>query len=283
MKKIYWVLSFFLILIISGCHSLNPNEGSEGIITPLMVNPTGSAVVEGESSHNDVTETPNTTAESTPNAGLTEIPQPPTLTPTPDPLGNLFDCQMTIEFTSGPLESNSTTFSVLGEDYFTEKGDKFALGKGTGIYYEPMHYFILHSSYIRRIFDQPLEAEFIRKYLESWGPAGPQTIQGNIDALIGSEVVWTCEGGSRYVTEIDGIIRLSHEASNRLWLEPLNIPDILGDREGLVSEWVGKIEIEDDSRFLLGFCGWGPESLGEERYTYYRYLVSFNLLVVNQQ
>jgi hypothetical protein len=169
----------------------------------------------------------------------------------------------------------------LGEDYFTDKGDKFALGKGTGIYYEPMHYFILHSSYIRRISDQPLEAEFIRKYLESWGPAGPQTIQGNIDALIGSEVVWTCEGGSRFVTEIDGIVRLSHEASNRLWLEPLNIPDILRDREGLVSEWVGEIEIEDDSRFLLGFCGWGPESLGEERYTYYRYLVSFDILAIN--
>jgi hypothetical protein len=281
MRKILMILSSILIVAISGCNFPVTNENST--VMPEIkteVSQTESQDSEQGINNNEATATQGSIIEGT---ATFEPKITPTITPTPDPLGNLYDCQMTIEFTSGPLASDSTTFTVLGEDYFTDKGDKFALGKGTGIYYEPMHYFILHSSYIRRIVDQPLEAEFIRKYLESWGPAGPQTIQGNIDALIGSEVVWTCEGGSRFVTEIDGIVRLSHEASNRLWLEPLNIPDILRDREGLVSEWVGEIEIEDDSRFLLGFCGWGPESLGEERYTYYRYLVSFNLLVVNQQ
>jgi hypothetical protein len=273
------ILSSILIVAISGCNFPVTNENST--VMPEIkteVSQTESQDIEQGINNNEATATQGSIIEGT---ATFEPKITPTITPTPDPLGNLYDCQMTIEFTSGPLASDSTTFTVLGEDYFTDKGDKFALGKGTGIYYEPMHYFILHSSYIRRIFDQPLEAEFIRKYLESWGPAGPQTIQGNIDALIGSEVVWTCEGGSSYITEIDGIVRLSHEASNRLWLEPLNIPDILGDREGLVSEWVGEIEIEDDSRFLLGFCGWGAESLGDERYTYYRYLVSFDILAIN--
>ena len=273
------ILSSILIVAISGCNFPVTNENST--VMPEIkteVNQTESQDSEQGINNNEATATQDSIIEGT---ATFEPKITPTITPTPDPLGNLYDCQMTIEFTSGPLASYNTTFTVLGEDYFTDKGDKFALGKGTGIYYEPMHYFILHSSYIRRIVDQPLEAEFIRKYLESWGPAGPQTIQGNIDALIGSEVVWTCEGGSSYITEIDGIVRLSHEASNRLWLEPLNIPDILGDREGLVSEWVGEIEIEDDSRFLLGFCGWGAESLGDERYTYYRYLVSFDILAIN--
>jgi hypothetical protein len=279
MRKILMILSSILIVAISGCNFPVTNENST--VMPEIkteVSQTESQDSEQGINNNEATATQGSIIEGT---ATFEPKITPTITPTPDPLGNLYDCQMTIEFTSGPLASYNTTFTVLGEDYFTDKGDKFALGKGTGIYYEPMHYFILHSSYIRRIVDQPLEAEFIRKYLESWGPAGPQTIQGNIDALIGSEVVWTCEGGSSYVTEIDGIVRLSHEASNRLWLEPLNIPDILGDREGLVSEWVGEIEIEDDSRFLLGFCGWGAESLGDERYTYYRYLVSFDILAIN--
>lgn len=278
MRKFLMILSSILILAISGCDLPVANENST--VLPELntgVSPTESQDGEQEVNQDETTATQGSIIEGT-NAVELEIS--PTITLTPDPLGNLYHCQMTIEFTSGPLESESTSFTVLGEDYFIDKGDKFDVGKGTGIYYEPQHYFILHSSYIRGIFNRALEAEFIRQYLESWGQAGPQTIQKNIDDLIGSEVVWTCEGGSRFVTKIDGVIRLSHEASNRLWLEPLNIPEILIDREGLASEWVGGIEIKDDSRFLLGFCGWGPESLGEERYTYFRYLLSFDLIEI---
>jgi len=270
MKKISLILSFIVVMVISGCSSTPSRE-----ITNVPSDNT--SPIEGQNEtqteNNNLTQTPGQSSES----GPTEKPTP---TPTPDPLGNLYDCEMTIEFTSGPLASESTSFTVLGEDYFTDRGDKFDVGKGTGIYYEPQHYFILHSSYIGGIINRALEAEFIRQYLELFGGAGPMTIQVNIDNLIGSKAVWSCEGGSSYVTEINGVIRLSHEASNRLWLEPLNIPQILEDREGLASEWVGAIDVNDDSRFLLGFCGWGPESLGEERYTYYRYLMSFDLIEI---
>ncbi len=276
MKKFDLVILLILTLVISACSALDGSTGSDLLTdSPNNEAPTSNQVEETLENIDDSTATSNPPNENTQPAETTRTP---TITPTPDPLGNLYDCQMKLEFTSGPLASQSTNFTVLGEDYFTDKGDKFEMGKGTGIYYEPQRYFILHSSYIREIIDRPLEAEFIRKYLESWGQAGPQTIQANIDALIGSQAIWKCEGGSSFTTEINGVVRLSHEASNRLWLEPLTIPDILADREGLVSEWVGGIEIEDESRFLLGFCGWGPESLGEERYTYYRYLVSFDVL-----
>jgi len=276
MRKFLLILTSILILAISGCDLPVANDNST--VLPELntgVNPTESQDGEQEGNQDAMTATKGSIIEET---NSVELEISPTITPTPDPLGNLYHCQMTIEFTSGPLASESTSFTVLGEDYFIDKGDKFDVGKGTGIYYEPQHYFILHSSYIRGIFNRALEAEFIRLYLESFGQAGPMTIQVNINDLIGSQAIWTCEGGSSFVTELNGVLRLSHEASNRLWLEPLNIPDILADREGLASEWVGGIEIEDDSRFLLGFCGWGPESLGDERYTYYRYLLSFDLI-----
>lgn len=278
MKKLIIILSFIIIFAISGCDFPVTNENST--VLPALnteVSPSVSQDSEQGINQDEVTATQGSIVDGT-NTLEPEIS--PTITPTPDPLGNLYGCQMTIEFTSGPLASENTSFTVLGEDYFIDKDDKFDVGKGTGIYYEPQHYFILHSSYIRGIFNRALEAEFIRQYLELFGGAGPMTIQVNIDNLLGSKAVWTCEGRSSYITEIDGVIRLSHEASNRLWLEPLNIPQILVDREGLASEWVGGIDVNDDSRFLLGFCGWGPESLGEERYTYYRYLLSFDLIEI---
>ena len=279
MKETLSILSFLFLFAISGCNFATPSENDT--IQPELS--TELSPVENNDGEQSVIQDTNELMQgSTPNRTLTpELEIKPTITPTTDLLGNIYDCEMSIEFTSGPLESQSTNFTVLGEDYFTDKDDKFGLGKGTGIYYEPQQYFILHSSYIRQLVDRPLEAEFLRKYLERWGQAGPQTIQANIDSLISSEAIWTCAGGSRYTTKVNGIVRLSHDASMRLWLEPLNIPEILTAREGLATEWVGEIKIHDNSRFLLGFCGWGPESLGDERYTYFRYLVSFDVLNIS--
>jgi hypothetical protein len=278
MRKLLMIFFSILIFAITSCNLPSANENST--MLPEFNTEVGPTV--GTDGGQEVNQDQTTATQGSIIDGTNAVDPviSPTITPTPDPLGNLYGCQMTIEFTSGPLASESTSFTVLGEDYFTDKGDKFDVGKGTGIYYEPQHYFILHSSYVSGIINRALEAEFIRLYLELFGGAGPMTIQVNIDNLLGSKAVWTCKGGSSYITEIDGVIRLSHEASNRLWLEPLNIPEILTDREGLASEWVGGIDIDDDSRFLLGFCGWGPESLGDERYTYYRYLLSFDLIEI---
>jgi len=123
-----------------------------------------------------------------------------------------------------------------------------------------------------------MEAEFLRRYLENWGWADPSTIQENLSQLIGSEVLWRCGDQNLFSTRVNGIIRLSHEASNRLWLEPRNIDEILRSREGLPSEWIGNLPLEDERDLIIGFCGWGPFSLGEARFTYFRYLISFEVL-----
>jgi len=199
-------------------------------------------------------------------------------TPTPNPFSALYGCEMELQFQSGPLESKNALFSVLGRDYFYDKSDKFAVGKGTSIFYEAQRYFIVHSSYVNGNVLKPMEAEFIRKYLESWGNMNTAYIQGQIDALVGSEVTWICDGEIVFNTRINDVVRLSHVASERLWLEPEQLEDILSDREGLVSEWVGDFEEMNEPKLYIGFCGWGPNTLESGRYTYFRYLVRFEIL-----
>jgi hypothetical protein len=120
-----------------------------------------------------------------------------------------------------------------------------------------------------------MEAEFIRKYLEHWGNKGDEYIQNQIDNLVGTQVNWYCNDGLILETKINSAVRLSHDASERLWLEPLQIVDILEDKQGLASEWIGEILPTDQPSLFLGFCGWGPSSVGSGRYTYYRYLINF--------
>ena len=201
----------------------------------------------------------------------------PTIPPTPNPAPDLYGCEMRIEFSSGPLENQTSDFEVLDETYFLDKSDQFAVGKGTGVYYESQPYLILHSSYVNGNALRPMEAEFIRKHLEHWGKYGNEYIQGQMDALIGSQVNWYCNDELVLETTIDSIVRLSHAASERLWLEPTEIEDILADREGLVSEWIGEITTSDEPNLYLGFCGWGPSDLDYGRYTYFRYLLSFTI------
>lgn len=120
-----------------------------------------------------------------------------------------------------------------------------------------------------------MEAEFLRKYLGNWGAVRPEHIQGQIDALVESEVDWIWDRELTFTTKINSVVRLSHQASDRLWLEPQQLKQILMDREGPISEWVGEINYQNDENFYLGFCGWGPKSLESGRYTYYRHLISF--------
>ncbi len=105
----------------------------------------------------------------------------PTSTSTPDIFAALYNCNVEISFVSGPLKKTLTSFSVLDKDYFFDKGDKFKPGKGTAVYYEELRYFILHSSYANGNIFQPMEAEFLRKFLEYWGTSGTEFIQGQID------------------------------------------------------------------------------------------------------
>lgn len=201
-----------------------------------------------------------------------------TPTPTPDPFTSFYGCQMEIKVLSGPLESKGSTFEVLGRDYFADKGDKFAFGKGTGVFYEQQRYLILHSSYINSNALRPMEAEFLRRYLENWGNHGPEYVQSQIESLIDSEILWICDGKYVFKTRVSGVSRLSYQASNRLWLNPQELEDILVDREGDQAEWIGTIPQSDEKSLYLGFCGWGPASLESERYTYYRYLIQFEIV-----
>ncbi len=182
---------------------------------------------------------------------------------------------MKLEFVSGPLESKTTKFTVLGQDYFVDKADKFDPGKGTSIYYQFQHYFILHSSYVNGNILRPMEAEFIRKYLEYWGESGSQYVQGQIDSLIGSEVNWVCDGQVIFNTEIDGITRLSHDASQDLWVNPDSLVQILMNKEGIESEWIGRNVTYIRASSLCRLLWLGPSSLDSGRYTYYRYVLRF--------
>lgn len=222
-------------------------------------------------------ETSSSSNEAGPDGDDEDISESFTPTPTPDPFSSLYGCEMEVKFVSGPLESKSTNFTVLDQDYFFDKQDKFDPGKGTGVYYEFLHYFILHSSYYKGNILRPLEAEFLRKYLENWGETENEYIQYQMDSLEGSEAAWFCNGKQVFQTEVNGIIRLSHKASEDLWIEPENLEQILKDREGLVSEWIGEINETDHPYLYIGFCGWGSDTLGDDRFAYFRYLIRFEV------
>ena len=265
-------LSIFILLafIISAC-SMPSNNAITGMVNQAteFVN-----ISNAETSFPSSMST-NDLSQTTEEPPLQSTPTP---TSTPDIFTGLYNCNMEISFVSGPLEGEITSFSVLGKEYFYDKGDKFNPGKGTAVYYEELHYFILHSSYANGNIFQPMEAEFLRKFLEYWGTTGAEFIQGQIDQLINSEVIWTCNGDFLFTTRIDGVVRLSHESSTRLWLEPRNLDSIVIDQEGEQDQWVGSIKPSSDSGILVGFCGWGPENLGDEKFTYYRYLIQFEVL-----
>lgn len=260
MKKSLYISLVIFIAFLIGCSPsapiIEPNLTPENTITSTRV------IIDNE----------------TPKPTSPRIVETVTATPTPDLFSSLHGCEMDLSFLTGPLESKTSEFSVLDKEYFFDKGDKFAVGKGTSIFYEAQRYFIIHSSYVNGNMLKPMEAEFMRRYLENWANTGPEYIQGQIDALIGSEATWTCDGELTFNTKVNGVVRLSHEASDRLWLNPEQLEDILADKEGLVSEWIGGIDESTEPTMYVGFCGWGPNTLKSGRYTYYRYLISFEVL-----
>jgi hypothetical protein len=216
---------------------------------------------EDPSTENSVTSTPTTNI--------------PTSIPSPDPFSTLYNCNMEISFVSGSLESKSTEFKVLGLDYFEDKDDKFDPGKGTGIFYQSDHYFIIHSAYVNGNILRPMQAEFIRKYLEYWGESGEKYIEGQMANLINSEVLWSCDGKLLFKTKIDSIVRLSHVATEDVWLNPGHLQSILFNTENKGADWLGEMEFTSDPHLYVGFCGWGPQSQGNARFTYYRYIIRF--------
>lgn len=268
MKKFKFLPFLIITLLLTGCFYPEVNAAPSNFVDP-DIKPTETTKVDNLVIEEEVF----SISEPTP------IPTKilPIIPPTPDSAPDLYGCQMRIEFSSGPLERQTSEFEVLDESYFLDKGDQFAVGKGTGVYYESEPYLILHSSYVNGNVLRPMEAEFIRKYLEHWGRSGNEYIQEQIDSLIGSQVNWYCNDDLVLETTIDSIVRLSHVASERLWLEPTEIEDILTDREGLISEWIGEINPSTEPNLYLGFCGWGSPSLEYGRYTYYRYLLSFTI------
>lgn len=197
--------------------------------------------------------------------------------PSEPPFPELYDCEVDLVLMDGPLAGNRTRFTVLGQDYFADKGDKFFPGRNTAVYYELVRYLILHSAYLDGNLLKPLEAEFLRFYLEFWGDPEPREVQSRIESLVGSKVSWACNGQVLFNTEITGIIRLSQDASHRLWLHPLDMRVIVQQRDGLADEWVGDLPTPSKPGIYVGFCGWGPPEQGDARFYAYRYLIQFEV------
>ena len=173
----------------------------------------------------------------------TEAPEPffpqSTTIPTPDNLASLYGCETIITFTSGPLKNQISKFTVLDRDYFEDKGDKFALGKGTAVFYEKTPYLILHSSFLNGNILKPMEAEFIRKYLEHWGKKDNDYIQQQIDQLIGSEIEWLCNGEYLLTTRSTALLGCL-TSIGKVMVEPEEIENILIERK------------------VIARNGWGP-------------------------
>lgn len=255
------ILGTLLFGLLSGCSGENNNSA---VTDDQPVISTEATAVENQLDTSVVDEEP---ASAT-------TPEP---TPTTHPFPYLYNCEMQMEFTSGPLEGRGSKFTILGEEYFDDKGELFYPGEKTAVYYDGPKYLILHSAFQNGNVLRPLEAEFLRKYLEYWGESGNDYIQDQMDSLIGSEMEWTCGDQVVFRTRIKEIIRLSAVASEELWQDPIYLRQILLRREGLVSEWIGDMDPFFMDTFYLGFCGWGPENSGDERYTYYRYLINFDM------
>ena len=167
---------------------------------------------------------------------------------------------------------------MLDRSYFQDKGDKFDPGKQTGIFYENQRFLLLHSGYLGGNPLYPLESEFIRKYLELWGNNDSSYIEDQIQSLIGSEMVWSCKDQKTINLQLSEIIRLSHTATNQLWLDPANLLTIIENREGEPSEWIGAINNPTQRSIYFGFCGWGPPEIAQNRSIYYRYVFRFDIM-----
>jgi hypothetical protein len=182
---------------------------------------------------------------------------------------------MELRFISGPLDGTGTTFTMIDRSYFYDKGDKFDTGKNTGLFYEDQHYIILHSGYLGGNLSNPLEIEFLRKYIELWGNNEKAYIEDQIHTLIGSEMVWICDAQETINLKLAEVVRLSHQSSNELWLNPTDILQIIEEKGGDSSEWIGDIEDTPQKSVYLGFCGWGPPEITQNRSIYYRYVLRF--------
>jgi len=281
-----WALAVIFVLVLlflgMGAFPRNPNRVSSHFNvfqSTKMIKPTLTATP-GLEIMNTPTVYENTgTPVSTLTPTITFTPtSTPTPTATPTVIPDLYGCDMELRFTSGPLEGYGTTFKMIDRDYFYDKSDKFATGKNTGVFYENQRYLILHSGYLGGDFSKPLEAEFIRKYLELWGNNDTAYIEGQIQSLLGSEMIWICNSQQAVNLKFVEVVRLSHESSGQLWVNPANILQIIDERKGEPAEWIGDIENDTQKSVYLGFCGWGPPGVTQNRSIYYRYVLRFDIV-----
>ncbi len=278
------VIIFVLTLFFLGMGALprNPDRVSSHFNlfqSTKMIKPTLSATPDLDSVNTPGTYENSGTPFPTPTPTTTFTPTlTPTPTPTPTIIPDLYGCDMELRFLSGPLEGYGTTFTMVEREYFYNKGDKFATGKNTGVFYENQRYLILHSGFLGGDYSQPLEAEFLRNYLELWGSNDNAYIEGQIQALIGSEMVWICNAQNAIQLQLAEVVRLSHKSTGQIWLDPTNFLTIIGDREGESSEWIGGINNPTQKSVYLGFCGWGPPEITINRSIYYRYVLRFDIL-----
>ncbi|MDY6994218.1 MAG: hypothetical protein SVR94_16665 [Pseudomonadota bacterium] len=275
-----WLWALAIIIILSllflgmGILPRYPNRVSSHyslLQSTNSIKPTLSATPNFESADNLETVT---TLVPSPTPTITFTPTP---TATPTIIPDLYGCDMELRFISGPLDGTGTTFTMIDRSYFYDKGDKFDTGKNTGLFYEDQRYLILHSGYLGGNLSNPLEIEFLRKYLELWGNNDKSYIEQQIQSLLGSEMVWICDAQETINLKLAEVVRLSHQSSNELWLNPTDILQIIEEKGGDSSEWIGDIEATPQNSVYLGFCGWGPPEITQDRSIYYRYVFRFDI------
>ena len=139
MKFLRYFSLIIIAFLLTGC--FYPEVNAE---TSLRYDRQMSSTITLEESVSTEDETPSSLPEATqvPTKILPTIPAISKTAP------ELYGCELKIEFISGPLENETSEFTVLDETYFIDKGDKFAVGKGTAIYYETQPCLIVHSSYV---------------------------------------------------------------------------------------------------------------------------------------
>lgn len=287
-RAIVWLWAFSIILILTllflgmGVLPRNINRVSShfSLFQPTgVIKPPLSTTQDLDTINAAGTNEGNQALNSSPTLSTTMTPTAtPSPTATPTIIPDLYGCDMELRFTSGPLEGTGTLFSMIDRSYFYDKGDKFDTGKNTGVFYEDQRYLILHSGYQDGNLSNPLEIEFLRKYLELWGNNEIAYIEEQIQTLISSEMVWICNSQRSVNLRLAEVVRLSHQASNQLWLNPTDILQIIEERDGEPSEWIGDIKDTSQKSVYLGFCGWGPPEITQDRSIYYRYVLRFEII-----
>ncbi len=185
-----------------------------------------------------------------------------------------------IQFDEGLLAGKSAKFNVVSPDNlgpFKTTRDALGLDSKTGVIRKDNYGNLLlglHSGYLLAS-GRPLEAEFLRYSLEEWG-RDTKYVENKLSEIIGSSGTITL---NEYVFQIEviGAIRLQHEESGEINLNPEMVLDIVTKTVDDQYIALGDIrpfeKAKSEHRLMINFCGWGPN----KQTTYYRYIILIDI------